>query len=444
MERSRDWFVGPFTCFLFPPCSAMQNVSHLPPPFRTRSTSTERVAYVLLLGVLGYAAALLGEGLDVAARTARLQVWALGAAGVLAVATPNVLLPDPNTPMLQVLNWPPRRLLRYQVRPMRALWVLLVVPAALVALFDPTGAGHHVAAKLSVLGRAVLLITGTALYTMDRYMTMGRRAQQWQEGRAGQWYARLVEEAGQGVSVPRGLVPALFATAHCFLVAAAAVVATAAGAQAGQPLLTWGPGVLLLGLASVRLWRRRAAYDRHFYQTNALYREVLGDGPLAASGREPIPFDALYWVPQRWRPATWASLRQLDRRLPLGRLVALGHLGLWVLCGQGATGDAVTAYLLLFFAAQNAACGLLTAPSAAPPSLHLTLQRPADWIGTRTFLNLRWLAPHAASLGLVAFFDAAYGVPWVLTWLGVNLLFAVSAAAIATLATETRALRRHA
>jgi hypothetical protein len=159
---------------------------------------------------------------------------------------------------------------------------------------------------------------------------------------------------------------------------------------------------------------------------------------VQAREREPVPFDTLYWVPARWQPAAWASLRQLDRVLSLGRLVAVAHLVLWVLCIQAAPPDAVAGYLLLVFALQNAACAALVTGDAAPPPFQLSLQSAFDWWGTRTFVNLRWIAPHAASLGLVALFDSTYGWTWVALWLGVDALFALAAAGIATFATEGR------
>jgi hypothetical protein len=66
------------------------------------------------------------------------------------------------------------------------------------------------------------------------------------------------------------------------------------------------------------------------------------------------------------------------------------------------------------------------------------MQSAADWWGTRTFVNLRWLAPHAASLGLVVIFDPTYGWAWAGLWMLVDAAFAVTAAGVATVATEGR------
>jgi hypothetical protein len=251
-----------------------------------------------------------------------------------------------------------------------------------------------------------------------------------------------VEEQGQGISLPRGLVPALFATTRCFVVALAAVLISAAGAQGGSAVAAWGPGLVLLGWAGLRLWQRRATYDRHFYHTTAFYDEVMGGGTLRAEGRDPIPYDALYWVPSRWRPAVWGSLRQLDRRLPLGRLVALAHVGLWLLCLRGVGPAFVAGYLAIVLVAQTATCGVLTTAVAAPRAFQYTLQSTADWIATRTFVNLRWLAAHVGSLALVALFSDIYGTAWVATWTAVHVGLSVGAATVATLAHEGWGRRR--
>ena len=417
----------------------MPDGSFSPPRLRPAAWP-QRLAYGGLLVVLCGAATLLGAGADVGTRTAGLRLWALAAAGVFAIAPPNTLLPDPNTTLLQRLNWPPPRLLRYQLRRMGPLVALAALPAALLAFADPAAPLQHLGAKTAALGQALLLMLGAAGDSFVHFATLGPRSQAWQEGQAGTWYARAVEERGQGVSLPRGLVPALFATTRCFVVALGAVLISAAGAQAGLPTVAWGAGLLLMAWAVVRLRRHRTGYDRHFYQTTAFYAEVMGGG-VTTSEREPVPFDALYWVPSRWRPGVWASLRQLDRRLPLGRLVALAHAGLWLLCLRGAPSALVGGYLAVVFITQTATCGLLTTPQAAPPPFQLTLQSVGDWIGTRTFVNLRWLGAHAGSLALVALFDDTYGAAWVGLWGGVHVALSLVTAAVATSIHEGRARR---
>ncbi len=405
--------------------------SPLPP-----SSRTQRLTYGLLLVVLSGAAVVLADGADLDARTGGLRLWTLAGAGLFAMAPPNVLLPDPNASTLQLLNWPPARLLRYQLGRLGPLILLVVLPAVLLTFVDPAAPLRQLGPKAAALGQALLLIVGIAGDSFAHFAMLGPRSQAWQEGRAGQWYGRAVEERGQGISLPRGLVPALFATTRCFVVGLTAILLTGMGTQAGSWVWAWGPGLVLLGWAGVRLWRARSAYDRHFYHTTAFYDEVMGGGGPRADGRDPIPFDALYWVPSRWRPSVWAGLRQLDRRLPLGRLLALAHAGVWLLCIRGTDPALVTGALAVIFLAQTAACGLLTTPTAAPLSFQRTLQSALDWIVARTFVNLRWLAAHAGSLALIALFGDTYGTAWVLTWSAVHVALSFGTAVAATLAHE--------
>ncbi|WP_103029152.1 hypothetical protein [Salinibacter altiplanensis] len=407
-------------------------------PIRHVRGGASRLAYGLLLGVLSAAALLLAAGADPGTRAAGLRLWALAGAGMFAVAPPNVLFPDPNVSMLQRLNRTPAGLLRYQARRLGPLVLLAVGPAVLVAYGDSGGPLQHLGAKTVALGQALLLIGGTALDSFVHFATLGARSQAWHEGRAGQWYARAVEEQGQGISLPRGLVPALFATTRCFVVGVGVVIATAAAATNGLAVWAWVPGLLLVGWAGVRLRQSRPAYDRHFYHTTAFYAEVMGGGTVAATDRAPVPYDALYWVPSRWRPAVWASVRQLDRRLPLGRLVAVAHLGLWLFCVRGVSPAFITTYLTLIFTGQVAACAVLGTPSAAPRPFQRALQSVGDWIGTRTFVNLRWFGPHMGSLALVVLFGTTYGWAWVATWAAVHVGLSGAAATAVTLATEGR------
>ncbi len=400
--------------------------------------------YFLLLAVLCYTAALLGADVTLEMRGGLLRYWTILSAGALAAAVPHVLLPDARIPLLQLLNRPPAQLLTYQLGQWAPVVALFVLPAILLAFYDPSGWTTDGATKGVQLIEHLLIMMGTGAYSLMHYVRLGVQSQAWQEGRAGQWYATSVEQAGQGVSVPRGLVPALFATARVFSVGLAAVIAAAYLEPFSAGLAAWAPGAALCAAAAVQAARTRATYDRHFYHTNAFYSEVLGGGGVRARARSPIAYEAIYWVPHRWRPAVWASLRQFDRVLPLGRLVALGHLLLWVLFLQDVSLAVIGAYLLLFIVAQNAACFVLLRPTVAPPAFQLTHTSPAHWMMARFFVNLRWTLPLVLSLGLVAVLDAAFGARDMLFWGMVDVALSLGVAALMTGAHEVAARWRFA
>lgn len=400
--------------------------------------------YVLLLGILGYVAGLLGAEVPIDLRAGLLRYWTMLSAAALAMAVPHVLLPDPRVPLLQLLNRSPAQLLTYQLGRWMPVVALFALPAVVLAFYDPGAWMNEVATKSVLVIEHLLIIVGIGVYSLMHYVMLGARSQAWQEGRAGRWYATAVETAGQGVSVPRGLVPALFATARIFSVALAAVIAAAYLEPVATGLAAWMPGGALCLIAGWRVQRAGAAYDRHFYHTNAFYREVLGGGGVRAQAREPIAYDAIYWVPHRWRPAVWASMRQFDRALPLGRLVALGHGLFWLLCWQGVASTILAAYLLLFIVAQNAACYVLIQPSIAPPMFQITHASPTHWMLVRFFVNLRWALPFALSLGLVAWLDPTFMARDAALWVGVDIGTALGAAALVTAIHELMVRRRFA
>jgi hypothetical protein len=408
-------------------------------------TTRTVLGYALLAAVLGYVCVLLATGADdPEAHLRLLRYWTLGGAAAFAIATPHLLLPDPQVALLQRLNRSPRGLLRHQFGRLLPLVFVLLGAAAALAYVDPGEWTTALGTKTRWLLTHSLIVIGVAAYGFERYGGLGPRSQAWQEGTQGDWYRALRDETGGSFAAPEGLVPALLTTPRVFGVGMLVLVASAA-LEPVQPALAWGPGALLLGWAGVRLARRLPRYDRAFYATHAFYSEVFRSaGGVRASDRTPIPYDAVYWVPHRWRPPVWASLRQLDRRLPLGRFVALGHGVLWLLFYLDVAPAHVTVFLVLFLVGQNAASGLLATATLAPLPFQLGHQGVTDWIVTRTWVNLRWLLPLALSLGAVALLDPTFTPAEALFWIALDAGLALLTATLFTLAHEARYRRRFA
>lgn len=416
-------------------------------PVISRGSRVNRLAGLLLLGVVAYVAVLLAAGAEIATRVLFMRYWMIGAAAFFAMAPPHVLLPDPNVPLLQRLNRPPRGLLAYQLGRWMPIVVAFLLPGALLALYDPGAWGSDLALKSLRLAEGICLVLGAGLYSFERYATIGPRSQEWQEGTRGKRYRAMKEHASASglFAVPDGMVPAMMATTRVFLVAIFVILVSAIiGGFVGHG---WAlvPAVLLLVWSGLKVRRRLPAYDRAFYATNAFYSEIFRSaGGVRVSDREPIPYDAVYWTPHRLRPAVWASLRQLDRQLPLGRFMLIGHVVLWILFFQGAALGAIGAYLLLFLTVKNAAIYLLVREELAPPAFQLTRQAPLGWIGTRFFVNLRWTLSVLLSLLLVAFFDSDFSALEALLWTGVDVLVALLLAAVITYGAEFQARKRFA
>ena len=402
------------------------------PATGTEGGMVRRVGAVVLAGGLAayLFAALAAEG-GLSARAVLLR-YAFVAAGVFAVAPPQVLLPDRAVRLVQLLNPPPRALLLRQLRPWGLVVGAFLVPPALLAA--------ELGGAWAAFAETALLVLGVGLYAFGHYTAIGPVSQDWQEGRRGGWYRAMVaRDPRASFQVPHGLVPSVLAAVRVFGLAAVAILAAAFLGDLG-----WLPGALLLGYAGLALARRAGSFDHDFYCTNALYAEALAQGGVRTAQRDPVAYEAVYWAPVRWRPHVWASLLQLDRRLPLGRLFALGVLGFWTLLVRDASPGVVAGALALGLAAKNGAVGLLANERLAPRAFDLWMQSAAGWTATRFFVNVRWTLPLALALGLAALFDDAFTRRDAAFWVGVDLALALLTAWLTTYAAEIRYRRRFA
>ncbi len=249
------------------------------------------------------------------------------------------------------------------------------------------------------------------LYSFMHYYKIGPRSQSWQEGTSGQTWDKLVEFNPKlaEIGLPRGLLPAFFATSQVFVLGMFATIATLKIDQVGGLLLMQIPGVLLLGWTLRAGFSIRHIFDRYYYHTNAFYGEIFKRGSLRVSDREPVSYDAIYWVPRAWRAHTWASLLQLDRVFPVGRFMAITLVVYWIVALQNPPGSLVsTIYLLIVICAKNLTVFALTQRRLAPDLIEATFQSKAGWSMTRFFVNLRWTLPLCGALCLVAWISDGF------------------------------------
>lgn len=396
------------------------------------------------MGLIGFVCLQVVDDASLEQRLTALNLGFMVAAGVFAIAVPHVLLPDRELALMQLLNRPPAALLRHQLRQ----WLPIVVSAlglsAVLAFYAPGAWFTDLGARASAWVSQVGLIVGLGLYSFERYATIGAVSQAWQEGRKGQGFRKLMEHNSIPLGVPMGLVPALFATQWLFIVAILYLAATAYLVFVALHL-AWIPGAVLTGWALFRLRRSQTVYDRHYYHTNAFYSEIFRSaGGVRASDRDPIAYGAVYWVPHRWRAHAWASLLQLDRKLPLGRLIALAHVVLWVLFMQGIDATRITAYLLLLTIGKNSVVYWLTTPAFGKPTFRRAQQSRFGWVLTCFFVNVRWTMPLLISLLIVAAFSETFAYMDALLWTALDLGFAFGLAALITYATDFSTKRRFA
>ena len=174
--------------------------------------------------------------------------------------------------------------------------------------------------------------------------------------------------------------------------------------------------MLILALGLRRMQQDRARFDRYYYHTNAFFSEILRSGNFSSTVKETTAYDALYWVPGRWRPHVWASFVQLERAIPLGRFVVLALLLLWILSWRDVSPAVFSACLILFIVVKNLSILAFTRNDLAPPPLNKFMQSNFNWGITRGFVNLKWTLPLIVGLLPVGWLDSEFSFASVWKW----------------------------
>ena len=300
--------------------------------------------------------------------------------------------------------------------------LLGLAPALLVILLVPPWVGLEELAALSFRAIAYALVAlATGMYSFTHYHNLGPICQDWHEARRGGWYRWMKAELRDGFSMPDGLVPAIFASSRIAIFGFAGMLLSLY-LGSFQDLLRLLPG--LIGVAaSMWLYRRaRLQFGTAYYHSNAFFREVFAGGRLLQQKARDFPYAATYWVPSRWRPSVWMTLTQLDRRLPLGRMMTLAHAILWILFFRDVDALLVGSYLATLIVAQKATIGLCMQPTMRPRRFAHQFSSRFDNAMLHGFVNFRWTFPMLFSLGLIAFFDASFTLPQALMWTGADAL----------------------
>lgn len=395
------------------------------------------LAGALVAGGLGALASIDAE------RSARVVVL-LAAAG-LGVGAPHRMFPDPHRAFVQLANLRPTELLR------RRLGRWMPVPLLVSAM----PAGLALAAGMPWLAAETALgVVAVGLYAFARYVPLGERTARWERGEAGgvyRWMGRNLPT--YQFQVPESLVPGLLVTGEVFLVGA--VIATlgrglgtvidAAGevVRSASPV-SLVPALVVLALAAVAIARRAARFDVHAYGDDAVWADAFRATPGADAGRPSVAYDAVYWAPHRFRPAVWAGLVSLDRRFPLGRIVAVALAVVVVAVWSGAPDGVRWATLGLTLVAATAPLALTVSDEILPGALTARLSGVAGWSLARWLMAVRWVPPVAVVVGLAAWMSDAVTGREAAFWVGAQLALAAAVAVTVTLVQRARTRRTYA
>jgi hypothetical protein len=397
------------------------------------------VTGLLLVIMFIYAMITISDGADTGQRFIHLRYFNFFLSGFFAFATPHLLFPDKNLPLFRLMN--PRRigLFYHQYRQLR-FWIILILAGQFILVFFDTANPLHLhTEKLKMVATGFLFTLSISLLSLLLYVRLGRQSQEWQEGKRGKRLMKSLNEQGKGTGSPAGTLPTIIVTVIITAGGMLSVVfATWLTAVTGL-YLEWTAAIFLLLPATVLLVVSIPVYDRLFYQTNAFYYEIFKDpGNRGREEWEPVPYKALYWIPRPWRAAAWLSLLQFDRKLPLGRVMVICHLVLWVLIYSEASDTLISLWLGGFIILQNAASYLLITAPFAPLSFQTSHFSVLQWIGARIFVNLRWFFPLLLNLLFLAAISPIIGTEDMFLWTGLHLFFALFFSVIFTMLHELR------
>ncbi len=396
-----------------------------------RHTSLARRVTAMVPGLVMLLALLwLSHDLALADRTVLFRYLAMAFAACMAFITPHLLFPDSDKTLILQLNPSPRRLFLHQLVKLRALWLFGIMAAAVIAFGDSTAPAQEFHEKTRLFATGILALTAIMIYALYRFVTIGERSQRWNEGKSGRRLFETLDSVGKSTPLDAGMLPTFMSTIMVTFVGMMSVVVAAAIPQVHLAVL---PFVLFLGYAGFRLSREIVRFDRLYYQSDAFYDELFTN-PVNGTreSREPATYDAIYWVPSRWRAAVWTQIIQLDRKRPMGRIIALLSFTYWLLIWLGTPDSWHTGWLVFWVLAKNMLAWPVAGSSLSPPVFHWWMMPPGDWVIARFFLQTRWTLALILTVAAAALFSSAVSWQSVPVWAVADVVVSAASAWLIT------------
>lgn len=341
-------------------------------------------------------------------------------AGVMAFMTPWILFPQKPIWTIQTLNPSPFGIAKLMGLRMAGIWVFWVFLFGGISM----GGTLDVSSEwIATWFNSMLYSTGIILFSVSRFINTGIVSQQWQEGVRGKAFMDYLREAGSP-GAPAGAYPTLGISMQ---VAVAGMLTVVAGAWLNNtyPVLPGAiTGLLLLIPAMISIGRKKSMISSYFYQTHAFYSELFRNpGGKSEAGRDPLPYESLYWVPSTFRPLLWMMLRQIDRKIPMGRLLILGFVSWWVVLRADQPLVSLD-YLLpvMLILVKNIAVHRVEWQPYSSGQFQRNYGSNWQWFGVRIFGSLRWTPPlHLFTLITIGFVSVLNIQHW-FYWLYIDLI----------------------
>lgn len=340
-------------------------------------------------------------------RVVTLRYFLFVVSGFVAFVTPYLLFPDSNTPLLQLGNIRDRDLRKYLIQKLfRFHWPLLMLFVVLM-FGDLTSPLEQISAKLMNLVFAVTFFIGLNLISLSRYIRSGKDSQFWQESEKGR---EIRKTFAQNFKYPLdpGSIPSLINTVLITTVGMIAVVIAALLSDTIGDFMIIPLGLILLLTGIAMAVNLRDVQEQCFYTTNAFYKEFFGSDLQGETVVERRKVEQLWWVPSPIRANVWQFLQQIDRKIPAGRAVAVGHLFIWYFAYQRVNEEFIIALWVLFAIAHQLFIVFTLQQQIAPSWLLRWIDSGFNWFLSRVWMQVRWIVPLLLSMNAQQFI---FGLP---------------------------------
>lgn len=348
---------------------------------------------------------------DTGSRTVVMRYFLFGYTGLVAFILPYISFPEQQNTLVRILNLSPREIFRLYIIRHRMIWGIPAFLILVIAFGSHAGElFNEFTDRFGLLLYGLLFLSGIYAYAASVYLKVGPDSQKWNEGKKGMKTRQRFAEYGKYPLDP-GSVPSMIASVKITVIGMMAVVMGAAmyGWTGFPGELSAAFFICLFGGYSILKSATHA--DRYFYHTHAFFSEFFGTGPGHSSERMPLQVHQLWWIPLRWKTHSWALMLELDRRIPAGRILALGHLFVWVLAYQGPDESVLLITWILFAAFHHSLLIFTSDESLAPRWWLRYLDRSIHWSLSRFWVQVRWMLPLALSMVVMM------GVFGVFTWM---------------------------
>lgn len=363
--------------------------------------------------------------LPIGERVITVRYLILAAAGFIAFITPYLLFPDSNAKLIQLGNISGSNLLRYLSDKTFRFYKFFYLFIFVLMFSDFNTPFQDIGSKLIYSLYTSFMIAGLHYGALYLYLQVGPQSQFWQESERGQELRKKIAEYAKYPMDP-GAIPSLINTVVLAGFGMTLLVVTTMLGNKFGPVLELVLGLLVFVSGLIIFFRFSSVPEKRFYHTNSFFSEFFGDavGEDSITARRKV--DQLWWVPVKIRANVWQFLQQTDRKLPAGRVVAAGHILVWLVAYQRPDEQFLLGVWALF-AVSHQLFILQTIQSAFSPNWLLRWMGSAkSWFFSWFWMQIRWILPLAVSMTAQLFI---FGAP---EWKdqGVVLIIYLTSAAV--------------